>query len=108
MIVIEKNPRVSRSSVLASKATGFLIARIAAKISIGYALYEIKNDITKNTTSSFEPVLDYYVVKIPRFNFGKFKGTDDFLGISMKSIGEVMSIGRNFKEAFKKGEDLSK
>ena len=99
MFVIDMNPRVSRSSALASKATGFQIDKIVAKLSVGYTLDEIKNGITKNTPSSFEPVIDYCVVKIPRFTFEKFKGTSDNLGISMKSVGE---IGSNFKEAFQK------
>ena len=103
MVVIEMNPRVSRSSALASKATGFPIAKIAAKLSVGYTLDEIQNDITKTTPASFEPVIDYCVVKIPRFTFEKFKGTEDLLGISMKSVGEIMTIGRTFKEAFQKG-----
>ncbi len=103
MVVIEMNPRVSRSSALASKATGFPIAKIAAKLSVGYTLDEIKNDITKDTPASFEPVIDYCVVKIPRFTFEKFKGAEDVLGISMRSVGETMAIGRNFKEAFQKG-----
>ncbi len=103
VIVIEMNPRVSRSSALASKATGFPIAKIAAKLSIGYTLDEIPNDITKETPASFEPTLDYCVVKIPRFNFEKFKETSPTLGTQMKSVGEVMSIGRTFKEALQKG-----
>jgi len=102
VIVIEMNPRVSRSSALASKATGFPIARIAAKLSVGYTLDEIPNDITKETPASFEPTLDYCVVKIPRFNFEKFKETKPVLGTQMKSVGEVMSIGRTFKEALQK------
>jgi carbamoyl-phosphate synthase large subunit len=103
MVVIEMNPRVSRSSALASKATGFPIAKIAAKLAVGYTLDEIPNDITKETPASFEPVIDYCVVKIPRFTFEKFKGASDVLGVSMKSVGEAMSIGRNFTEAFQKG-----
>ncbi len=103
VIVIEMNPRVSRSSALASKATGFPIAKFAAKLSIGYTLDEIPNDITKETPASFEPTLDYVVVKIPRFNFEKFKETKPYLGTQMKSVGEVMSIGRTFKEALQKG-----
>ncbi len=103
VIVIEMNPRVSRSSALASKATGFPIAKIAAKLSIGYTLDEIPNDITKETPASFEPTLDYCVVKIPKFNFEKFKETDPVLGTQMKSVGEVMAIGRTFKEALQKG-----
>ncbi|MDR2017809.1 MAG: carbamoyl-phosphate synthase large subunit [Syntrophobacterales bacterium] len=103
MVVIEMNPRVSRSSALASKATGFPIAKIAAKLAIGYTLDEIPNDITKKTPASFEPAIDYCVVKIPRFTFEKFKGADETLTVSMKSVGEVMSIGRTFKEALQKG-----
>lgn len=103
MVVIEMNPRVSRSSALASKATGFPIAKIAAKLAIGYTLDEIPNDITKQTPASFEPTIDYCVVKIPRFTFEKFKGADETLTVSMKSVGEAMSIGRTFKEAFQKG-----
>lgn len=102
MIVIEMNPRVSRSSALASKATGFPIAKIAAKLAVGYTLDEIPNDITKKTPSSFEPTIDYTVVKIPRWDFEKFKGVDDTLGVQMKSVGEAMAIGRTFKEAFQK------
>jgi carbamoyl-phosphate synthase large subunit len=103
MVVIEMNPRVSRSSALASKATGFPIAKIAAKLAIGYTLDEIPNDITKETPASFEPTIDYCVVKIPRFTFEKFKGAEDILGISMRSVGETMALGRNFKESFQKG-----
>jgi len=103
MVVIEMNPRVSRSSALASKATGFPIAKIAAKLAIGYTLDEIPNDITKETLASFEPSLDYCVVKIPRWTFEKFPETDDYLTTSMKSVGEAMSIGRTFKEALQKG-----
>ena len=103
MVVIEMNPRVSRSSALASKATGFPIAKIAAKLAIGYTLDEIPNDITKMTPASFEPTIDYCVVKIPRFTFEKFKGADETLTISMKSVGEAMSIGRTFKESLQKG-----
>ncbi len=102
MVVIEMNPRVSRSSALASKATGFPIARIAAKLAIGYSLDELKNDITKTTPASFEPTIDYIVTKIPRFTFEKFSDTEEKLGTSMKSIGECMAIGRNFKESFLK------
>src|SRR5213075_3164213 len=94
-VVIEMNPRVSRSSALASKATGFPIAKIAAKLAVGYTLDEITNDITR-TTPSFEPAIDYCVVKIPRFNFEKFPHADQTLTTSMKSVGEVMSIGRTF------------
>ena len=103
MVVIEMNPRVSRSSALASKATGFPIAKIAAKLAIGYTLDEIPNDITKMTPASFEPTIDYCVVKIPRFTFEKFKGADETLTVSMKSVGEAMSIGRTFKESLQKG-----
>ncbi len=102
MIVIEMNPRVSRSSALASKATGFPIAKIAAKLAVGYALDEIQNDITRSTPASFEPTIDYIVTKVPRFAFEKFVGTDRTLTSSMKSVGEVMSIGRTFKESFQK------
>jgi carbamoyl-phosphate synthase large subunit len=101
--VIEMNPRVSRSSALASKATGFPIAKIAAKLALGYTLDEIPNDITKSTPSCFEPVLDYVVVKIPRFDFAKFPDASTSLGPQMKSVGEVMAIGRTFREAFRKG-----
>jgi len=103
MVVIEMNPRVSRSSALASKATGFPIAKFAAKLAIGYTLDEIQNDITKETPASFEPTIDYCVVKIPRFTFEKFPEATDILGISMKSVGETMAIGRTFKEALQKG-----
>src|SRR5689334_3078063 len=96
------NPRVSRSSALASKATGFPIAKIAAKLAVGYTLNEIPNDITKKTPASFEPMLDYVVVKIPKWAFEKFPGSDPTLGTQMKSVGEVMAIGRTFKEAFLK------
>jgi carbamoyl-phosphate synthase large subunit len=102
MLVIEMNPRVSRSSALASKATGFPIAKIAAKLAVGYTLDEIPNDITKQTPASFEPTIDYCVVKIPRWDFEKFKGVDDVLGIQMKSVGEAMAFGRTFKEALQK------
>src|SRR6201988_5403469 len=103
MVVIEMNPRVSRSSALASKATGFPIAKIAALLAIGYHLDEIKNDITRVTPASFEPVLDYVVVKLPRWAFEKFRDADTRLGTQMKSVGEVMAIGRTFKEALQKG-----
>jgi carbamoyl-phosphate synthase large subunit len=103
MVVIEMNPRVSRSSALASKATGFPIAKIAAKLAVGYKLDELKNDITKATPASFEPVIDYVVIKIPRFTFEKFPGTPALLSTSMKSVGEAMAIGRNFAEALQKG-----
>ncbi len=102
MVVIEMNPRVSRSSALASKATGFPIAKIAAKLAVGYTLDEITNDITGVTKASFEPTIDYVVVKIPRFAFQKFKGADPTLTTQMKSVGEVMAIGRTFKEALQK------
>lgn len=103
MIVIEMNPRVSRSSALASKATGFPIAKMAAKLAVGYTLDEIPNDITQKTPACFEPTIDYCVVKIPRFAFEKFPGADTTLTTQMKSVGEVMAIGRTFKEAFQKG-----
>src|SRR6202050_1455624 len=97
------NPRVARSSALASKATGFPIAKIAAKLAVGYRLDEIKNDITEVTPACFEPTLDYVVVKIPRWQFEKFPGAEPVLGTQMKSVGEVMSIGRTFKQALAKG-----
>jgi carbamoyl-phosphate synthase large subunit len=103
LVIIEMNPRVSRSSALASKATGFPIAKIAAKLAVGYTLDEIPNDITRETPASFEPAIDYCVVKIPRFAFEKFPECDRTLGISMKSVGEVMAIGRTFQEALGKG-----
>ncbi len=103
MVVIEMNPRVSRSSALASKATGFPIAKIAAKLAVGYTLDEIPNDITKKTPASFEPSIDYVVAKIPKWAFEKFPGSDSTLGTQMKSVGEVMAIGRTFKEALFKG-----
>ncbi|MDB4969296.1 MAG: carbamoyl phosphate synthase large subunit [Myxococcales bacterium] len=102
MVVVEMNPRVSRSSALASKATGFPIAKIAAKLAVGYTLDEIRNDITKETPASFEPTIDYVVVKVPRFAFEKFPGADETLTTQMKSVGEVMSIGRTFREALGK------
>lgn len=102
LIAVEINPRVSRSSALASKATGYPIAKIAAKLAIGYSLDELKNQITKTTSAYFEPALDYVIVKVPRWNFDKFKGANDTLGLQMKSVGEVMAIGRNFKEAIQK------
>src|SRR5207342_3041237 len=102
IIVVEINPRVSRSSALASKATGYPIAKIAAKLAIGYNLDELKNQITQSTSAYFEPALDYVIVKIPRWNFDKFKGANDTLGLQMKSVGEVMSIGRSFTEAIQK------
>jgi carbamoyl-phosphate synthase large subunit len=103
LVVIEMNPRVSRSSALASKATGFPIARVGAKLAVGYHLHELPNDITKTTPASFEPVLDYVVVKIPRFAFEKFPTADDTLGVQMKAVGETMAIGRTFKSAWQKG-----
>jgi carbamoyl-phosphate synthase large subunit len=102
MVIIEMNPRVSRSSALASKATGFPIAKIAAKLAVGYTLDEIRNDITRETPASFEPTIDYVVTKIPRFTFEKFPQTEDLLGTQMKSVGEVMAIGRTFKESLQK------
>src|SRR3954465_13113198 len=102
MVIIEMNPRVSRSSALASKATGFPIAKIAAKLAVGYRLDEIRNDITKVTPASFEPTIDYVVVKIPKWQFEKFPGAEPVLGTQMKSVGEVMSIGRTFKQALGK------
>jgi carbamoyl-phosphate synthase large subunit len=102
IIAIEINPRVSRSSALASKATGYPIAKIAAKLAIGYMLDELKNQITQTTSAYFEPALDYVIVKMPRWNFDKFKGADDTLGLQMKSVGEVMAIGRTFPEALQK------
>jgi len=103
LMIIEMNPRVSRSSALASKATGFPIAKIAAKLAVGFTLDEIKNDITRETYASFEPTIDYCVVKIPRWTFEKFPETEDILTTAMKSVGETMAIGRTFKEAFQKG-----
>ena len=102
MVIIEMNPRVSRSSALASKATGFPIAKIAAKLAIGYTLDELKNEITKITPASFEPTIDYVVTKVPRFTFEKFSQSPAILGTSMKSVGEAMAIGRNFKESLQK------
>ena len=102
MVIIEMNPRVSRSSALASKATGFPIAKIAAKLAVGYTLDEIPNDITRETPACFEPTIDYVVVKIPRFTFDKFPQTKDTLGPQMKSVGEAMAIGRTFKESMQK------
>src|SRR5262245_54439511 len=102
LVVIEMNPRVSRSSALASKATGFPIAKFAAKLAVGYTLDELQNDITKETPACFEPSIDYTVVKIPRFAFEKFKGADRTLTTQMKSVGETMAIGRTFKEALQK------
>ena len=102
MVVIEMNPRVSRSSALASKATGFPIAKMAAKLAVGYSLDELQNDITRETPASFEPTIDYVVTKIPRFTFEKFPGADKTLTSAMKSVGEAMAIGRTFKESFQK------
>ena len=102
MVIIEMNPRVSRSSALASKATGFPIAKIAAKLAVGYTLDELKNDITKVTPASFEPTIDYVVTKIPRFAFEKFPGAEPLLTTSMKSVGEAMAIGRTFAESLQK------
>ncbi|CAN0593046.1 unnamed protein product, partial [Laminaria digitata] len=102
MVVIEMNPRVSRSSALASKATGFPIAKVAAKLAVGYTLDELDNEITGVTPASFEPTIDYVVTKMPRFTFEKFPGTDATLTTSMKSVGEVMSIGRTFAESLQK------
>ena len=102
MIVIEMNPRVSRSSALASKATGFPIAKIAAKLAVGYRLHELPNDITRETTACFEPTIDYVVTKIPRFAFEKFPEADPTLTTQMKSVGETMAIGSTFKESFQK------
>ena len=102
MVVIEMNPRVSRSSALASKATGFPIAKIAAKLAVGYSLDELQNDITRETPASFEPTIDYVVTKIPRFTFEKFPGSDPTLTSAMKSVGEAMAIGRTFKESMQK------
>src|SRR3954470_11440384 len=102
LIAVEINPRVSRSSALASKATGYPIAKVASKLAIGYNLDELKNQITQTTSAYFEPALDYVIVKMPRWNFDKFKGADDTLGLQMKSVGEVMAIGRTFPEALQK------
>lgn len=102
LIAVEINPRVSRSSALASKATGYPIAKVASKLAIGYNLDELKNQITQNTSAYFEPALDYVIVKVPRWNFDKFKGGNDTLGLQMKSVGEVMAIGRSFTEALQK------
>src|SRR4051812_14689024 len=103
MVIVEMNPRVSRSSALASKATGFPIAKIAAKLAVGYRLDEIRNDITRQTPACFEPTIDYVVAKIPRWQFEKFPGAEPVLGTQMKSVGEVMAIGRTFKQALGKG-----
>ncbi len=107
MVVIEMNPRVSRSSALASKATGFPIAKVAAKLAVGYTLDEIQNDITGSTPASFEPTIDYVVTKIPRFTFEKFPETEPLLTTSMKSVGEVMAIGRTFKASAAEGAALA-
>ena len=103
MVIIEMNPRVSRSSALASKATGFPIAKVAAKLAVGYTLDELSNDITGITPASFEPTIDYVVTKIPRFTFEKFPGAEPLLTTSMKSVGEAMAIGRCFQESLQKG-----
>src|SRR6201999_4316520 len=103
LVVIEMNPRVARSSALASKATGFPIAKVAAKLAVGYTLDEIINDITGATPASFEPTIDYIVTKIPRFTFEKFPEADPMLTTSMKSVGEAMAIGRTFAESLQKG-----
>ena len=102
MVVIEMNPRVSRSSALASKATGFPIAKVAARLAVGYTLDELKNDITGATPAAFEPTIDYVVTKIPRFAFEKYPGAEATLTTSMKSVGEVMAMGRTFKESVQK------
>ncbi len=102
LVVIEMNPRVSRSSALASKATGFPIARVAAKLAVGYTLDELDNDITGATPASFEPTIDYVVTKIPRFAFEKFPGSEPYLTTAMKSVGEAMAIGRSFQESLQK------
>jgi carbamoyl-phosphate synthase large subunit len=101
--VIEVNARLSRSSALASKATGYPLAFVAAKLGLGYGLHELKNSVTKVTTACFEPALDYVVVKIPRWDLNKFVGVSKMLGSSMKSVGEIMAIGRSFEEAIQKG-----
>ena len=101
-IIIEMNPRVSRSSALASKATGFPIAKVAAKLAVGYTLDELPNDITGKTMAAFEPTIDYIVTKVPRFDFEKFPTASGHLGVQMQSVGEVMSIGRTFKESLQK------
>ncbi len=102
IIAIEINPRVSRSSALASKASGYPIAKVAAKLSLGYTLDELNNQITKSTSALFEPTLDYVIVKIPRWNFDKFEGSERIIGLQMKAVGEVMGIGRSFQEALHK------
>src|SRR6058998_291651 len=103
LVVIEMNPRVSRSSALASKATGFPIAKIAAKLAVGYTLDEIRNDITRETPAGAEPTIDYVVTKVPRWAFEKFPGASDVLGTRMQSVGEAMAIGRTFTESLQKG-----
>src|SRR5690606_25955927 len=102
MVAIEINPRVSRSSALASKATGYPIAKVASKLAIGYTLDELPNDVTGTTSACFEPAIDYVVTKIPRFNFDKFEGVDEELTTQMKAVGEVMAIGRTFPESLQK------
>src|SRR6185437_1873161 len=102
MVIVEMNPRVSRSSALASKATGFPIAKIAAKLAVGYRLDEIQNDITRETLACFEPTIDYVVTKIPRWTFEKFPEADPTLTVQMKSVGETMAIGRTFRESLQK------
>ena len=101
--LIEVNPRVSRSSALASKATGYPLAFVAAKLGLGYGLFDLRNSVTRETSAFFEPAIDYVVVKIPRWDLGKFHGVDRHIGSSMKSVGEVMAIGRTFEEAIQKG-----
>jgi carbamoyl-phosphate synthase large subunit len=102
MLIIEMNPRVSRSSALASKATGFPIAKIAAKLAVGYYLDELPNEITGETVAAFEPTIDYVVTKVPRFDFEKFPSSKGILGVQMQSVGEVMAIGRTFKDSLQK------
>ena len=102
MIIIEMNPRVSRSSALASKATGFPIAKVAAKLAVGYTLDELPNDITGKTLAAYEPTIDYIVTKVPRFDFEKFPSASGHLGVQMQSVGEVMAIGRTFRESLQK------
>jgi carbamoyl-phosphate synthase large subunit len=106
MVVVEMNPRVSRSSALASKATGFPIAKIAAKLAVGYTLDELRNDITGTTSACFEPDIDYVVTKMPRWTFEKFPEADETLTTQMKSVGEAMAIGRTFKESLPEGHPL--
>ena len=107
-IIIEMNPRVSRSSALASKATGFPIAKVATKLALGFSLDELTNDITGKTLAAFEPTIDYIVTKVPRFDFEKFPSSSGHLGVQMQSVGEVMAIGRTFKESIQKALDLLK